>query len=117
MRGDLLYSVRDVGPSAGYYGCLGFALANTSSRRATTVGGVALLLILRLASSGYHLPNAGHILAADLAHVVAFPIGALWGAMWKRRKVESTQVAGWTAESGQGDAVRPSNTTTGHPLE
>lgn len=78
-RAQLLWEVRDVGPSAGYYGCLGFALAGaTPGLRMSLVGTVAAILILRLVWSSVHLPENGHVMSADLAHVIAFPLGMLF---------------------------------------
>ena len=48
-RGQLLLDARDVGPSAGYYGCLGLAVAVLSSRkREGVLTGIILVLALRL---------------------------------------------------------------------
>lgn len=76
VQGHLLYSARDVGPSAGYYGCLGFAIAGWADHRRPYVAScVVFLMLMRLAWSGLHLPATAHTLDADLAHAVAFPLG------------------------------------------
>ena len=77
-RGSLLWEVKDVGPSAGYYGCLGFAIAGLSpGLRLSLVAAVASILLVRLAWSSIHLPEGGHVLSADIAHLIAFPMGLL----------------------------------------
>ena len=76
--GELLFDARDVGPSAGYYGCLGLAVAGLSSRnRQASVVAILLILLLRLAWSTLHLPEEGRVMSADLAHLIAFPMGLL----------------------------------------
>jgi hypothetical protein len=78
LHGELLFDARDVGPSAGYYGCLGLFVAGLSSRkREAIVAAIALLLILRLISSSLQLAEEGRVMSADLAHLVAFPLGVL----------------------------------------
>ena len=75
-----LENAPDVGPSAGYYGCLGLvtALVDTKLRRFILLG-VLLALGIRVGWSGMHLPQAAQTLSADLAHLVAFPIGFITG--------------------------------------
>ncbi|QDV85804.1 hypothetical protein [Planctomycetes bacterium TBK1r] len=84
LRGDLLYSIRDVGPSAGYYGCLGFGIASWKKWRTPVLSAVGVVLLSRLAWSAFHLPEDGHLLAADLAHAIAFPAGIIWAALAAR---------------------------------
>jgi hypothetical protein len=77
-RGYLLWRVQDVGPSAGYYGCLGLALAGLASQfRWPSIAAIALVLIARTVWSFVHLPEDGRMLSADLAHLIAFPLGML----------------------------------------
>ena len=78
-RGALLLSVLDVGPSAGYYGCLGVAIAGLQTKRRTALTVViVVVLTARLTWSTMHLPDEGRMMSADLAHLVAFPMGLLW---------------------------------------
>lgn len=77
-RGELLFDACDVGPSAGYYGCLGLVIAGLGSRlRNIIVAAVTLTLFLRLGWSTMHLSEEGRMMSADLAHLVAFPVGLL----------------------------------------
>ncbi|MCP4189139.1 MAG: hypothetical protein GY768_00775 [Planctomycetaceae bacterium] len=74
--GETLYYVMDVGPSAGYYGCLGLVIGS----RKPTVRRLALIVIMgvltaRLAWSAFYLPENGRMLSADVAHAIAFPLG------------------------------------------
>ena len=74
--GETLYNVMDVGPSAGYYGCLGLVIGS----RKPTVRRLALIVIMgvlaaRLAWSAFYLPENGRMLSADVAHAIAFPLG------------------------------------------
>ena len=79
-RGELLMTARDVGPSAGYYGCLGLA--------------VLLVLAARLSWSTVLLPEQGRLMSADLAHVVAFGLGRLSSA-WPLR--DTRRSISWSA--------------------
>ncbi len=77
-RGYLLWHVQDVGPSAGYYGCLGLALAGlVSQSRWPIIVAIATVLIARAAWSFAHLPEDGRMLSASLAHLIAFALGML----------------------------------------
>ncbi|QDS96512.1 hypothetical protein FF011L_53240 [Roseimaritima multifibrata] len=77
-RGQLLWHVQDVGPSAGYYGCIGLALAGLASPiRWPIIALILLVLIARATWSFIHLPEDGQMLSADFAHLIAFPLGML----------------------------------------
>ncbi len=77
-RGTLLFDAQDVGPSAGYYGCLGLAVAGLPGRkRKKIVFAVLAVLLLRLVWSTAHIPEEGRTMSADLAHLTAFPLGLL----------------------------------------
>ncbi len=77
-RGAVLWYVKDVGPSAGYYGCLGLALASlVSNVRFVLVLVVFLILAVRLSWTSYYLPEEGQMMSADLSHMIAFPLGLL----------------------------------------
>jgi len=67
----------DVGPSAGYYGCLGAVLMGlpSLSRRPVFLC-VLLILLIRLVISLGHLPEGATIVSADVAHLLALPLGA-----------------------------------------
>ncbi len=77
-RGSLLWEAKDVGPSAGYYGCLGLAIAGLSPPvRLSLITAILTVLTLRLAWSSFHLPDGGRTMSADIAHLIAFPLGML----------------------------------------
>jgi hypothetical protein len=78
-RGTLLANAGDVGPSAGYYGCLGAACAGIPFRwRAPLIGGVIAILSARLIWSFVTIPDHGRAMSADLSHLIAFPLGLLF---------------------------------------
>jgi hypothetical protein len=85
--GTALILARDVGPSAGYFGCLGLA-----SRRLpqpwSWLSGTAVLMALIVAL--FQAPRVGQEtavkLAADLAHLIAFPLGWLTGG-WHPKQI------------------------------
>lgn len=90
-HGDLLFDARDVGPSAGYYGCLGLAVAGlTSSKRKAILVAIVVVLVLRLVWSTLHVSDQGHQISADLAHLIAFPLGML-SHRFVKRPVECDQ--------------------------
>ncbi len=82
----LLAAEHDVGPSAGYYGCLGFVCQKWPGRQRTwlyaIIGGV---LIARLVW-GALSPRVPHVqLGADIAHLLAFPLGIAVGRFVLRK--------------------------------
>ncbi|MEZ5064909.1 MAG: hypothetical protein R3B81_09240 [bacterium] len=82
-RGALLVRATDVGPSAGYYGCLGFALfAGRPTIRPRAITVVLLLLALRFLWTFTRVPDHGAGIAADAAHLCAFPLGVLAARRW-----------------------------------
>lgn len=79
--GTLLATEHDVGPSAGYYGCLGLVCwSQHPSRRAWLCALIGLILVARLVWTAL-APTDGHAsLGADVAHLIAFSIGVALGA-------------------------------------
>jgi hypothetical protein len=77
--GTALLVARDVGPSAGYFGCLGLACVRFPRKRWGQLAGV--LIFLSLIWTLFQPPRAGQDdtvkLFADLAHLIAFPLGWL----------------------------------------
>ena len=73
-----LLDISDVGPSAGYYGCLGASLL-ASKRRSlllsscAVIGYLAVRVVLAWTSPAFQ----PHIFQTDLAHLIAFGIGGL----------------------------------------
>ncbi len=88
--GAQLSHLRDVGPSAGYVGALGLACALLPRRlRLPALGAVMIGLI------GFTLlpPAAGQTVAAklsaDLAHLIALPLGYLSARFWRANDRET----------------------------
>jgi len=84
---EAVITARDVGPSAGYFTCLGLAsgLLKRPWNWISGVGSVAILTIALLmpASGGQ---SAQIKFAADLAHLLAFPIGWLIAGLERIRR-------------------------------
>ncbi|EAQ78500.1 rhomboid family intramembrane serine protease [Blastopirellula marina] len=79
--GDVLHSTQDVGPSAGYYGCLG-ALLLLDHWPAAAISLVTLFLLLRVVVNLLLWGASGSSLPADMAHVIAFSLGMAAGIFW-----------------------------------
>lgn len=85
---QLLVHAADVGPSAGYYACLGVAVSHLpATKRRALVTALLTILVVRLALSIMTTPDHGRQMAADLAHLIAFPMGTLLGPWMVRRPV------------------------------
>ena len=81
--GHSLYHACDVGPSAGYYGCLGWVVASCKPRlRYLLFAGIMAYLTARIYWSAQGMPATVQTCSADLAHLLAFPIGFLT-ASWR----------------------------------
>jgi hypothetical protein len=107
--GFALLVARDVGPSAGYLGCLGLACARFPNRRWGRLAG--LLILAGLGMTLFQPPSEGQDaavkLSADLAHLIAFPLGWLAAYFMKFR-----------GESGAGaEGSGPAVTTEGHRID
>ncbi len=84
--GTLVYASRDVGPSAGYVGCLAMALVCSGWRwRWWAVGAIAAGLASALVLSLTAVPADSLDVSANLAHVIAFPVGITFGLFFTRR--------------------------------
>ena len=86
--GSTMATLRDVGPSAGYFGCVGFTVATLVDRRLRILVSVLVLVWLGadfggVITMGAALPQE---FSADLAHLIAFPAGWLLGRVWRYRK-------------------------------
>jgi hypothetical protein len=79
-------SARDVGPSAGLFGVLGL-LSGTLPKPWRWISGAAVFLALLLALFASPGPGAATALeaTAELAHVIAFPLGWVLAAFWRFR--------------------------------
>ena len=73
---------RDVGPSAGYFACLGLVSARVKRPWNWISGGI---LFLVFATTLFMSPKIGESaelkFSADLAHMLAFPLGWLFGSL------------------------------------
>lgn len=75
-RGALLATAHDVGPSAGYYGCLGaYCHSLDTLWRVPLIGLILASLGMRVVWSSIHAKDHGRNLSADVSHAVAFPLG------------------------------------------
>jgi hypothetical protein len=87
-----LFWVRDVGPSAGYFGCLGLACASLPHPWRWLSAGVVMALLI----GGLIVPISGNALdltslSANFAHLLAFPMGFAFANLKWRRKPEPEQ--------------------------
>jgi hypothetical protein len=72
----LLQAEHDVGPSAGYYGCLGLVCQKQSEpRRLRLLAIIGGILLARLIWSALSPHTGRSSRAADIAHLIAFPLG------------------------------------------
>jgi hypothetical protein len=85
--GMLLFVTRDVGPSAGYVGCLGLALVCSGWRyRWWVIALVAGALGVSLAFSIQELVTNPRGVSANIAHFVALAFGVASGVAVRRRR-------------------------------
>jgi len=69
----------DVGPSAGYYGCLGVAIFRWTNTKRWRIALVILsILMLRWLATATIKPY-GSQFQSDIAHAIAFPVGLTLG--------------------------------------
>lgn len=80
LSGAALVPANDVGPSAGYYGCLGLALTVLAARyRGWVLGLVGIWLLVRMLIAYVHVIALPAGFTADLAHLIAFALGCVIG--------------------------------------
>jgi membrane associated rhomboid family serine protease len=73
-----LYDFHDVGPSAGYYGCLGALLVASKWRHKRSIAvGILALLTLRIIISVRTMPESHAALSADIVHLIAILAGIM----------------------------------------
>ncbi len=78
---------RDVGPSAGYFACLGLASARLQRPWQWVTGGIGLVaFVIALFVPATPGESARIKFSADLAHMIAFPLGWLSSAVARRRQ-------------------------------
>ncbi|HQZ38045.1 MAG TPA: rhomboid family intramembrane serine protease [Vicinamibacterales bacterium] len=74
--GLLLFTSSDVGPSAGYWSCIGAVVAGLPPRRRWPIGLVmGAALVVALSASSNAIASAPDRVLADAAHLVAFASG------------------------------------------
>jgi hypothetical protein len=72
----LLANTYDVGPSAGYYGCLGGAIALYFNRQQLSFLAAGIVVLAgRLCLSASGLAEDPSVVSADIAHLIALPLG------------------------------------------
>jgi hypothetical protein len=75
--GTALYLARDVGPSAGAFGCLGLACARLPRPWPWVSGGLILAALVTVFLLDVITGQGAVAVSADLAHLLAFPLGWL----------------------------------------
>lgn len=93
LLGTALVAARDIGPSAGYFGCLGLALASLDVSRLLRLAGFAGTLAVLAAIVLTHLSGSAEEtreLSAAIAHLIAFPLGVIvWRLHEHRRRASA----------------------------
>ena len=80
-----LYSLHDVGPSAGYYGCLSRTiLACKIPYKLTLFGGLLSVLSVRALTSFLLMPDSQISLSADIVHLIAVIVGIILKLSYQR---------------------------------
>ena len=81
--GRVLAGTYDVGPSAGYYGCLGGVIALRFKQKQSILLAVGIVVLAaRLSFSAAQFADNPSVVSADIAHLIALPLGWLathWG--------------------------------------
>jgi hypothetical protein len=85
--GTALLLARDVGPSAGYFACVGLTLNSISKPWNRLTGSIVLAwLFVNFILSLTNQPIVIVKMSADMAHLIAFPLGWLSGLIGDSRK-------------------------------
>jgi hypothetical protein len=92
--GTALYLARDVGPSAGSFGCLGLACARLPRPWRWAGGGLVLAGLVTVFLVAAVTRQDGMIVSADLAHLLAFPLGWLSSLTGRRRGASTRRTSG-----------------------
>jgi hypothetical protein len=92
--GTALLLARDVGPSAGYFACLGLAI-NCLPKPWNWLGGVSVFVGLSVIFISSYLAQPISILkfSADMAHLIAFPLGWLSGMIQFPHKIRDNPLS------------------------
>ncbi len=82
-----LYSLHDVGPSAGYYGCLSRTIlaGKIRDRKIWTIGLFAILSV-RFLLSFFQMPGSQIRLSADIVHLIAASFGVILQVLLHQKK-------------------------------
>jgi hypothetical protein len=83
--GTALYLARDVGPSAGSFGCLGLACARLPRPWRWISGGLVLAGLVTVFLLAVFTGQEAIAVSADMAHLLAFPVGWLSLLIGRRR--------------------------------
>jgi hypothetical protein len=87
--GTALYLARDVGPSAGSFGCLGLACARLPRPWCWAGGGLILAGLGTVFLVALFTGQDTVVVSFDMAHLLAFPLGWLSSALGRRRGSEA----------------------------
>jgi hypothetical protein len=107
--GTTLYLARDVGPSAGYFGCLGLACARLPRPWRWAGGGLALAGLSTVFTLAVVGKQDAILLSAGLAHLLAFPLGWLSSLIGRRRGAPARRTPG----PRRADGVEPGGRESG----
>jgi hypothetical protein len=87
-QASLSFSSRDVGPSAGYMGSLGYSLVFLPKRwRWFGFTGILIFLIISFLLPGGSGKHQAVKLSADMVHLIAFPLGFVLANLLGRKSV------------------------------
>jgi len=82
---EILLTTRDVGPSAGYFGCMGLALGGSRRRSCHLMAALTVVWLTTALVLGIGAGPARAIFPASVAHLIAFPLGWFAGVIWQWR--------------------------------
>ena len=81
-----LYALHDVGPSAGYYGCLSRTiLACKIPHKMALFWGLFVILSVRALVSFLQMPDSQISLSADIVHLIALMVGVILRVLYQRK--------------------------------
>jgi hypothetical protein len=91
--GTALYLAHDVGPSAGSFGCLGLACARLPRPWRWAGGGLVLAGLVTVFLLAVFTGQDAVVVSADMAHLLAFPVGWLSSLIGCRHDVAARRTS------------------------